>query len=58
MHLDFLLLMNSKNFHVILIKNFDRVMTSKTKHHGEKHFCKYCLQYVFGSKVLECRGKK
>ena len=39
MHLDFLLLMNSKNFHVILIKNFDRVMTSKTKHHGEKHFC-------------------
>ena len=30
-----LLLPNSKNS----IKDFDRFMTNKTKHHGNKHFC-------------------
>ena len=28
-----------KNFHYVLIKDFNRFMTDKTKHHGKKHFC-------------------
>ena len=36
-HVDLLQLSNSKNYHV-LIKDFNRFMTNKTKHHGKKHF--------------------
>ena len=37
-HLDLLLLSNSKNFHYVLIRNFNRFMANKTKHHGQKFF--------------------
>ena len=37
-HFDLLQLLNSKNFHYPLIKDFDRLMTKKTRHYGEKHF--------------------
>ena len=29
-------------------------MTDKTKHHGEQHFCRDCLQRFSSSRVLEC----
>ena len=29
-------------------------MTDKTKHHGEHHFCRDCLQRFSSSRVLEC----
>ena len=32
-------------------------MASKTKYHGKKHFCRYCLQCFSSSKVLECHVK-
>ena len=31
--------------HYVLIKNFNRLMTNITKHHGQKHFCKSCYQW-------------
>ena len=37
-HVDLLLLSTSKKFHYILIKDFNRCMTNKTKHHGKKLF--------------------
>ena len=43
-HGELLLLSNCKNSTYALIKNFDRFMTNKTKHHGKKHFSRYCLQ--------------
>ena len=35
-HVDLLLLSNSKSSHYVLIKDFNRFMTNKTKHHGKK----------------------
>ena len=32
-------------------------MTKKTKDYDKKHFCRYSLQYVSSSKVLECHTK-
>ena len=40
-----------------LIKDFDRFMTNKTKHHSKKHFCKYCLRCFSSSNVLKCQAK-
>ena len=41
----------------VLIKEIDRFMTNKTKYHGKKHFCWYCLQCFSSSRVLECHVK-
>ena len=40
-HVDLLLLSNSINFHYVLIKGFDRFMTSETKYHSKKPFYWY-----------------
>ena len=32
-------------------------MTNKTKDHGQKCFCRYCLQSSSSSRVLECHVK-
>ena len=42
---------------IFLIKDFNRFMVNKTKHHRKKHFCQYCLQCFPNSKVLECHIK-
>ena len=36
-HIDLFLLWNSKSFHYVLIKDFDSLMTTKAKHHGNNH---------------------
>ena len=41
----------------VLIKEIDRFMTNKTKYHGKKHFCWFCLQCFSSSRVLECYVK-
>ena len=38
-HVDLLLMLNSKNSHLVLTKCFNRFLTNKTKHHGKKIFC-------------------
>ena len=51
--LNLLLLLNSKNSLFVLIKGFDRCMYNKTKHHGRKDFCQYCLQCFSNQTILE-----
>ena len=36
---DLLLLSNVRNLHYVLMKDFNRFMTKKTKWHGKKAFC-------------------
>ena len=36
-YIDLLVLWNSKNFHYVLIKDFNRFMNNKTKHDGKKN---------------------
>ena len=36
-HVDLLHLLNSKNSHYVLIKDFDSLMAKTTKHHDKKH---------------------
>ena len=36
-NIDLFLLWNSKNFHYVLIKDFDSFMTTKAKHHNNNH---------------------
>ena len=33
-----------KNSDFVLIKDFDKSMTSKIKHHNKKHFCRYSFK--------------
>ena len=56
-HVNLLLLSNSKNSHCVLIKDFNRIMANKTKHHGKKNFCRFCCQCFSSSRVLECYVK-
>lgn len=53
-HVNLLLLSNYKNSHYVLIEDFDRFMTNKTKHNDKKYFCQYCFQCFSSSGVLEC----
>ena len=55
-HVDLLLLLlsNSKNYHYVLIKDFNGFMTNKTKHRGKNHFCRYCLQCISSSRISGC----
>ena len=46
-----------KNPHYVSIKDLNRFMTNKTKYHGKKHFCLYCLQCFSSSKISECHKK-
>ena len=37
-HVDVFLISDAEKFHNVLIKFFNRFMTNKTKHRGEKYF--------------------
>ena len=41
--LNVLLISNEEKSHYVLIKDFNRLMYSKTKHKDKKHFCMACL---------------
>ena len=44
-HIDLLLISNEMNNHYCLINDFSQLMTfSKSKHHGEKYYCRNCLR--------------
>ena len=38
------LICNEEKSHYVFIKDFNRLMYSKTKHKDRKHFCMSCLQ--------------
>ena len=42
--LNVLLISNEEKSHYVFIKDFNRLMYSKTKHKDRKHFCMSCLQ--------------
>ena len=44
---------NTKNSYYVLIKEFNRFMTNKAKHHGYTRFCQDCLQCFSSSRILE-----
>ena len=46
---------NCKNSHYVLMKDFNRFITNKTK--LRKQFCWYCLQCFSSSRVLKCHVK-
>ena len=43
--------------HYVYIKDFDRLMFSKTKNKNKKYFCKCCVQCFSSEKVLENHRK-
>ena len=50
--LDLLLISNNFTSHYMYIKDFNRLMFNKTRHKGEKYFCKSCLQCFSSENVL------
>ena len=50
--LNLLLISNDNKRHYIYIKDFNRFMYKKTKHHCKKHFCIYCLQCFSTEAIL------
>ena len=50
--LNVLLISNEENSHCVFIKNFNRLMFSKTKHKDRKHFCMSCLQNLSSREIL------
>ena len=50
--LDLLLISNDFTSHYVYIKDFGRLMLSKTKNKNKKYFCKNCLQYFSSENVL------
>ena len=50
--LNLLLITENENHHYVLIKDFNKLMYSQTKHKARKHFCMYCLQCFSSERVL------
>ena len=42
--LNLLLITKKDKFHYVFIKDFNRLIFSRTKHKGKKHYCMSCLQ--------------
>ena len=55
--LDLLLTSNEFTHHCVYIKDFNRLMFSKTVNKNKKWFCKSCLQCFSSEKVLKEHGK-
>ena len=43
---------NEEKSHYVFIKDFNRLMYSKTKHKDRKHFCMSCLQNFTTKEIL------
>ena len=50
--LNVLLISNEEKSHYVFIKDFNRLMYSKTKHKDRKHFCMLCLQNFTAKEIL------
>ncbi len=58
-HVNLLHISNNQNSHYVLIKDFNKLMYTITKHKEKKHFCYYCLnnfssQQILDSHKLDC----
>ena len=54
-----LLLINEKDkLHYVFIKDFNRLIFSRTKHKVKKHFCISCLQSFTTEEILSNHKKK
>ena len=51
--MDLLLIFDEKKSHYVYIKDFNRVIFSKTKSKNQKYFCECCLQCFSSEKVLK-----
>ena len=50
--MDLLLISNENESHYLYIKDFDRLIFSKTKSKNKKYFCRSCLQCFSNKNVL------
>ena len=56
--LNVLLISNEEKSDYVLIKDFNRLMYSKTKHKDKKHFCMACLQNFSTKEILNNRRER
>ena len=50
--LNLLLITEKDESHYVFIKDFNRLMFSRTKHKHKKHYCMLCLQNVTTEEIL------
>ena len=57
--LNLLLITEKGKYHYVFIKDFNRLMLSRTKHKDKKHYCKitYCLQNFTTEEILSNHKK-
>ena len=53
-----LLITEKDKFHYVFIKDFNRLMFSRTKHKDKKHYCMSCLQSFTTEKILSSHKKQ
>ena len=53
-----LLISNGEKSHYVFIKDFNRLMYSKTKHKDRKHFCMSCLQNFTTKEILNSHRER
>ena len=56
--LNLLLITEKDNSHSVFIKDFNRLMFSRTKHKGKKHYCMSCLQSYTTEEMLSNHKKQ
>ena len=56
--LNLLLITEKGKTHYVFIKDFNRLMFSKTKHKDKKHFCMSCLQNFSTKEILNNHRKQ
>ena len=56
--LNVLLISNEEKSHYVFIKNFNRLMYSKTKHQHKKHFSMSCLQNFTTKEILNSHRER
>ena len=55
--LNVLLITNEGKSHYVFIKDFNRLMYSKTRNTNKKHFCMSCLQNFSAEEILNIMEK-
>ena len=56
--LNLLLITEKGKWHYVFIKDFKRLMFSRTKHKDKKHYCMSCLQKLTTEEILSNHKKK